>query len=974
MDLHDSNTQETTAIPSSIAGTTANANAIGQPPDHPGTIGASEQPTGIDPAESGLLDQPAPAPLVMADLDQAEPILLDAPLCSGFGKYHTDRQDNRKPKPYASITLDDIFRLGKEPQQVIKDEAQWFIPSSLHTRTADHQRKDGQFCAVWVDIDQHTTLDAVKNVLAYLEVYALIYSSRSSTDKLGFHNDGSQYFEIKDGKKVLKGGHRWRVILPLAEPQPATLWVRMAAIVNDRFQGMGIQPDRNSERVNQICYLPNRGEFYQSEIIGCNLLSVDAIADELAAKEEEERANQERLQAATEQARLKATQRMAQGEKSPIKAFNHAYPVEQCLEQYGYQRHGNRWISPNSESGNPGVTVKNHRWISSHASDGGIGKLNTHSCSGDAFDLFKHYEHGGDHNAALKAAGAMFTGANGKTITQNNQQAYRATQGQNDFEIGNQAADAILQAHWTTEGDYDDSEQLEAHQSKPNGDDDDQQADDRPLSDFGINEADNPEFHNLPPHNDQPKPPPTPRSQQPSSTYNAILDDERHYCAGDFLHHVDDLHLLKRLAGSISAATGLPVHTVFLIGLGVFASVACRKYEVCYQYGGTLPIGEYVVAEQPSGAAKTWAIKVFQHPVFDAERAEIQWRAEENRRLGLLGDGEEETPPRPPVVRVFTSNTTPEALEETLNSSGGFFSCVSSEQGLFNTLLGLSYGDGNKANNNDLILNGFDGGHINSIRVSANRNGYYGNVVGGVVMFAQAGSIEKVLNASNGTGVSERFLFIAENHTLGTRDHTKKAQINRAWLDEYGSVCGGIAADIFKHGASQKALKRLRIGARGWEAINQFRNSIEPHLADGGKYSHIALRGAAAKIDMQIMKIGANLHLTTVNGLDTPEISLKTVQAAIGIANGLLENMYQMCRDKGIVGVRAEYQAILSLFEKDQRPRTERNILDAKIKTKPFKDFTGNKSALIRKALGEMVKDGVLKVSGDAVKHYSLAQ
>ena len=413
------------------------------PTDQPDTIGATARPTGIDPAEPALLDQPAPAPSVTADLDQAEPILLDAPLCSGFGKYHTDRQDNRKPKPYASITLDDIFRLGKEPQQVIKDEAQWFIPSSLHTRTADHQRKDGQFCAVWVDIDQHTTLDAVKNVLAYLEVYALIYSSRSSTDKLGFHNDGSQYFEIKDGKKVLKGGHRWRVILPLAEPQPASLWVRMAAIVNDRFQGMGIQPDRNSERVNQICYLPNRGEFYQSEIIGCNLLSVDAIADELAAKEEEERANQERLQAATEQARLKATQRMAQGEKSPIKAFNHAYPVEQCLEQYGYQRHGNRWISPNSESGNPGVTVKNHRWISSHASDGGIGKLNTHSCSGDAFDLFKHYEHGGDHNAALKAAGAMFTGANGKTITQNNQQAYRATQDESDRAIGAAAAQAL---------------------------------------------------------------------------------------------------------------------------------------------------------------------------------------------------------------------------------------------------------------------------------------------------------------------------------------------------------------------------------------------------------------------------------------------------------------------------------------------------------------------------------------------------
>ena len=49
------------------------------PTDQPDTIGATARPTGIDPAEPALLDQPAPAPSVTADLDQpdqAEPTFL----------------------------------------------------------------------------------------------------------------------------------------------------------------------------------------------------------------------------------------------------------------------------------------------------------------------------------------------------------------------------------------------------------------------------------------------------------------------------------------------------------------------------------------------------------------------------------------------------------------------------------------------------------------------------------------------------------------------------------------------------------------------------------------------------------------------------------------------------------------------------------------------------------------------------------
>ncbi len=77
-------------------------------------------------------------------------------------------------------------------------------------------------------------------------------------------------------------------------------------------------------------------------------------------------------------------------------------------------------------------------------------------------------------------------------------------------------------------------------------------------------------------------------------------------------------------------------------------------------------------------------------------------------------------------------------MEQTLSGTQGFFSAISSEQGLFNSLLGLSYS--NNAPNNDLVLNGFDGGHISSCRVT--RDGYYGHVIGGITLFAQQGSVE----------------------------------------------------------------------------------------------------------------------------------------------------------------------------------------------------------------------------------------
>jgi|GEM_PF-2039676 phage/plasmid primase-like uncharacterized protein len=478
-----------------------------------------------------------------------------------------------------------------------------------------------------------------------------------------------------------------------------------------------------------------------------------------------------------------------------------------------------------------------------------------------------------------------------------------------------------------------------------------------------------------------------------TDTHNAILDDEQKYSTVDFLKFVDDRHLLKQLALSIAKATDLPAHTVFLVGLGVFASVACRRWRVDYRHSGSLPISLYVVAEQPSGTSKSRTMNAFQKPFYTAEKeakdnakkqlSDFKKREKEAR----AGNGEPLTEfeylemerlERIAVSVLFATNATPEALEQSLNNSNGFFSAVSSEQGLFNTMLGACYGT-DKVSNNDLLLNGYDGGYIASMRIG--RNGYTGVVVGGAVMFAQSGGIENLLKASNGTGLAERFLMIAEPHSLGKRDHDKAKIINHDLIAQYTELCTGFCQYILDNPKGGE-LSSLDICPDGWQLIKQFVISIEHHLADGGRYSHIALRGAAAKVDMQIMKIAANLHLLDDYQNKSTTIELKHVESAIGIAHAMLEANLKLCTDKGIIGVRAEYISILSLFEYGKKSRTEREIINAKEKTAPFKDFTGDKPKLIRATLTDMVASNLLQVVYEAqksdkrkpIKLYSLAQ
>ena len=602
------------------------------------------------------------------------------------------------------------------------------------------------------------------------------------------------------------------------------------------------------------------------------------------------------------------------GWRNPIKEFNQSCGVHDVLIRNGYTKKGQKYLRPDSSSKIASVQICQNcldgvERVFSHGGD-----ILNDKHAHDAFDCYLLLEADGNNNAALNW---------NPELTKHNQRMFK----------------------------QDEAKKKAALIQQP--------------------EPDQPYVDNEP-------------MKEQASTFNATLDTEHKYCNVDLLRRVDDSHLLKRLSKQAAAETHLPVNTVFIIGMTVYSSMAARKYSVLYPNGRQLPIGLYSVVEQPSGTGKSWCMGTFQNPFYDIHKAVVDDVLKQIKQFDKrLSDGEElneaekteheelQAQSKRLNTGLFVSNATPEGLEKTLTHTNGFFSAISSEQGLFNSLLGCSYKSSENSNNNDVVLNGFDGGHVNSVRVT--RVGYNGNVIGAVACFAQQGSIETVLKASNGTGLSERFLMLAEPHSLGKRDHTKSALHDDKLTDEYAKSCQFIE-HIIKSPREFEGLSNLIISKKGHFKINQYRNRIEPHLVDGGKFSHISLRGAASKINMQIMKIAANLHLID-SGEYVPEIADKHVDAAIDIANELLEANLKLCKDKGIMGMKAEFTAILSLFENDQRPRTRRNIIQSKCQKIPFKDFSGNKSALIKTTLDEMVEQKLLTKIMDAGKaQYILAQ
>jgi len=171
----------------------------------------------------------------------------EAKVVSGFGQYHTNEADPQKPnkklEAYLTIGWSGILDLVDHPLSVDKNQAQWLIPSSLKSRSFKSQEQDGQFHLLWVDLDQ--------NPPPLLELSTILESFIGDSD-----------YEIYNTRSATLANQKARALIPLIEPLSCIDWVLAQQILNDKFEELGITPDRANEKPAQLCYLPNKGELY----------------------------------------------------------------------------------------------------------------------------------------------------------------------------------------------------------------------------------------------------------------------------------------------------------------------------------------------------------------------------------------------------------------------------------------------------------------------------------------------------------------------------------------------------------------------------------------------------------------------------------------------------------------------------------------------------------------------------------------
>ncbi len=296
-----------------------------------------------------------------------------------------------------------------------------FVPSlycSHDAREHEAQRLHGRFVALTGDIDKgdHAMASVVEAAQAFAGDAAwLVYSSPNARP----------------------GNMRWRIILPLDGDHPFDTWHDAQLALFAFMEARGFAMDHALARAAQPVFLPNvppehksgeplRGEdgrplYYTATSSGTDRpglrLDQGAVAGGVAAIRQR-RAEDERTRA---QIRAEAEKRRANKPRgdgaSLMEDFNAANSVATMLELCGYEqspRSAEDWRSPHQTGETYATRIMDSKWVSLSASDAaaGVGEKCRTGCYGDAYDLYVHYKHGGDHKAAYRALGAERRAAN----------------------------------------------------------------------------------------------------------------------------------------------------------------------------------------------------------------------------------------------------------------------------------------------------------------------------------------------------------------------------------------------------------------------------------------------------------------------------------------------------------------------------------------------------------------------------------
>ena len=326
----------------------------------------------------------------------------DTQFCSGTGQRDTRKYDGGT---YSTIGWGEINAMANNPPTVNKDDACWFIASSYNASDArEHksQRLKGMFYVLPGDVDTGN------------------HDGCKISDALnGIFGDGSEHL-IFSSRSAVDGNMKWRFLVPLAKPVAGEDYADTQQALFNLLEAKGISCDHALGRPGQPVYLPNRGDLYEhytSKGPRCHLEDTP-IREERTRIRTERKQREAAVQAERDRKAAERAKRAYTNGPSTVDAFNANYSIELLLGRYSYEQNGQDWRSPMQTSGSYATRDFGDHWISLSGSDAaaGLGAKAEGCRYGDAFDLFVHFEQGGDFKAAVKAYGEELITERAKTL------------------------------------------------------------------------------------------------------------------------------------------------------------------------------------------------------------------------------------------------------------------------------------------------------------------------------------------------------------------------------------------------------------------------------------------------------------------------------------------------------------------------------------------------------------------------------
>lgn len=389
-------------------------------------------------------------------------------------------------------------------------------------------------------------------------------------------------------------------------------------------------------------------------------------------------------------------------------------------------------------------------------------------------------------------------------------------------------------------------------------------------------------------------------------------------------------NVLTDFSKSVAATMQFRIDSVYLHGLGVVSSAMIRNFRYL-RFGIPKPPGLYTIASQPSGAGKSGVDSYLSGPVRKTvrgyndlnkpKREEVRIRlAEKMKERERKGTGKNERVAiGTDIIRIEdelkevqeyvygVTDATPEGLEEKCVAvNDGMFTIVSDEAEAVTVLIGANYSEGQA--NLGIMLNGWEGGHQNSLRTG--RGGYRGDVYGAIAVLAQKTVIDAILsagraNAGGSRGAAERFLAISEPDNFDNMDAHTYTPINEQLRSAYKETI---------HNIFYQDPINIEFCAAGVHELNTVKARLINMVKTGGRYNDSFMQSVAIKGDVQVAKIATVLHALEnwcPGGGRSRVINVDLIRQAEHTFMQCLKSFEIAADEQGVAGKKTEINALI---------------------------------------------------------------